>query len=40
MTFGRRLSDDEVLTADLPDTLADDFAKAVPVIRMLGSLPG
>ena len=38
-TFGRRLSDDEALSADLPDTLAEDFAKAVPVFRMLGSLP-
>jgi uncharacterized protein (DUF2461 family) len=40
MTFGRRLSDDDVLSPDLPDVLADDFAKAVPVFRMLGSLPG
>ena len=40
MTFGRRLSDDEALSADLPDILADDFAKAVPVFRLLGSLPG
>lgn len=39
MTFGRRLSDGEVLSADLPDTLAEDFARAVPVFRMLGSLP-
>ena len=39
MTFGRRLSDDEVLSADLPDTLADHFTVAVPVFRMLGSLP-
>jgi uncharacterized protein (TIGR02453 family) len=38
MTFGRRLSDDDVLSPDLPDVLADDFAKAVPVFRMLGSL--
>jgi uncharacterized protein (TIGR02453 family) len=40
MTFGHRLSDDDVLSPDLPDTLADDFAKAVPVFRMLGSLAG
>ena len=39
MTFGHRLSDDEVLSPSLPDTLADDFAKAVPVFRLLGSLP-
>ena len=40
MTFGHRLSDDDVLSPGLPDTLADDFVKAVPVFRMLGSLPG
>jgi uncharacterized protein (TIGR02453 family) len=39
MTFGRQLSDKEVLSADLPDILAADFAKAVPVFRMLGTLP-
>jgi uncharacterized protein (TIGR02453 family) len=39
MTFGHRLSDDEVLSPGLPDTLADDFAKAIPVFRLLGSLP-
>jgi uncharacterized protein (TIGR02453 family) len=38
MTFGRRLSDDEALSADLPDILAADFRVAVPVFRMLGSL--
>jgi len=39
MTFGHALSDDEVLAPSLPDTLADDFAKAIPVFRLLGSLP-
>ena len=39
MTFGHRLADDEVLSPNLPDTLADGFAKAVPVFRLLGSLP-
>jgi uncharacterized protein (TIGR02453 family) len=39
VTFGRRLSDDEALSPDLPDILAADFAAAVPVFRMLGSLP-
>jgi uncharacterized protein (TIGR02453 family) len=38
VTFGRRLSDDEVLSPDLPDILADAFAKAVPVFRLLESL--
>jgi uncharacterized protein (TIGR02453 family) len=40
ITFGRRLSDDEALSTDLPDILATDFTTAVPVFRMLGSLPG
>ena len=38
VTFGRRLSDDEVLSPDLPDILADSFAKAMPVFRLLASL--
>ena len=38
LTFGHRLSDREVLSPDLPDTLATDFAKAIPVFRLLGSL--
>jgi uncharacterized protein (TIGR02453 family) len=40
VTFGRRLSDDEALSARLPDTLADAFADALPVIRLLASLGG
>jgi uncharacterized protein (TIGR02453 family) len=38
VTFGRRVSDDEVLSPDLPDILADAFAKAEPVFRLLASL--
>ena len=38
VTFGRRLSDDEAFSADLPDTLADTFASAIPVFRLLGVL--
>jgi uncharacterized protein (DUF2461 family) len=38
LTFGHRLADDEVQSPELPDTLADDFAKAIPVFRLLGSL--
>jgi len=40
VTFGRRVSDEEALSADLPDRLADSFAVATPVIRMLAELPG
>jgi uncharacterized protein (TIGR02453 family) len=38
--FGRRLSDREVLSARLPDTLADGFAAALPVFRLLATLHG
>jgi uncharacterized protein (TIGR02453 family) len=38
ITFGRRLSDDEALSPALPDTLADAFADAVPVFRLLANL--
>ena len=38
VTFGRRLSDDEALAPELPDTLAAAFADAVPVFRMLATL--
>jgi uncharacterized protein (TIGR02453 family) len=40
VTFGRRLSDDEALSPDLPDILADAFADAIPVIRLLAGLAG
>jgi uncharacterized protein (TIGR02453 family) len=39
VTFGRGLSDDEALAPDLPDRLADAFAAATPVIRLLADLP-
>ena len=38
VTFGRRVSDEEVLSSKLPDTLTDAFAKAEPVFRLLASL--
>lgn len=38
VTFGRRLSDDEALTLELPDLLADAFAAALPVLRFLAGL--
>lgn len=36
--FGKRLSDAQVLSAKLPDTLADGYATAVPVLRFLANL--
>jgi len=39
MTFGHRLSDADVYSADLPDRLVDSLAKAVPVMRLLATLP-
>jgi uncharacterized protein (DUF2461 family) len=36
--FGRRLTDDEVLSRDLPNILADAFATATPMLRLLASL--
>jgi len=38
VTFGRRVGDEEVLSSKLPDILADAFAKAEPVFRLLASL--
>jgi uncharacterized protein (TIGR02453 family) len=38
LTFGRSLTDDEIQSPSLPDVLADDFADAVPVFRLLASL--
>ncbi len=38
LTFGRGLTDDEVLSPSLPDILADDLASAVPVFRFLATL--
>jgi uncharacterized protein (TIGR02453 family) len=38
VTFGRRLSDDEAFSPDLPAILAETWADAVPVMRLLASL--
>lgn len=38
VVFGRRLTDDEVNSPDLPDVLADAYAAAVPVFRFLSTL--
>ncbi len=38
VVFGRRLADDEVLSSDLPDRLAEGYATAVPVFRFLAAL--
>jgi uncharacterized protein (TIGR02453 family) len=38
LTFGRGLSDEEVVSPSLPDILADDLASAVPLFRFLASL--
>ncbi len=36
--FGRRLSDEELHSPDLPDILADAYAAAMPAFRFLGTL--
>ena len=38
VVFGRRLADDEVLSPDLPDRLAEGYATAAPVFRFLSGL--
>ena len=38
VVFGRRLSDDEIRSPDLPDILADGYAAAIPVFRFLSTL--
>jgi uncharacterized protein (TIGR02453 family) len=38
VVFGRRLADDEVLSPELPDRLAEGYGKAAPVLRFLASL--
>ena len=38
VTFGRRLSDDDVLSPSLPDLLVDTFTAAVPMLRLLAGL--
>ncbi len=39
VTFGRRLSDDEAFSSDLPDTICASLAAATPVLRLLVELP-
>ncbi len=39
VTFGRRLSDDDAFSPQLPAVIADAFAAAVPVMRLLSRLP-
>ena len=38
VTFGRHLSDEDVLSPDLPDVLISTFAASIPVLRLLASL--
>ncbi len=38
ITFGRRLSDADVLTPALPETIADTLSAATPVMRLLAEL--
>ncbi len=38
ITFGRHLSDDDVFSPALPDTVADALEAAVPVLRLLATL--
>jgi uncharacterized protein (TIGR02453 family) len=38
VTFGRRLSDTEAMSADLPVVIADSFAVGTPLMRYLASL--
>ncbi|MDP9251045.1 MAG: DUF2461 domain-containing protein [Chloroflexota bacterium] len=39
VTFGRELTEDEALSAELPEILADAFSAATPVLELLASLP-
>ncbi len=38
VVFGRRLSDDEVFSPSLPDTIADAFAAGMPVFKFLATV--
>jgi uncharacterized protein (TIGR02453 family) len=40
VTFGRPLSDEDVLAPDLPVRLAETLGHAVPLLRLLAGLPG
>jgi uncharacterized protein (TIGR02453 family) len=39
VTFGRRLSDADAISPTLPETIADTFEVATPVMRLLAELP-
>ena len=39
VTFGRRLSDAEVMSPDLPEILTTTYTAAIPLLRLLASLP-
>jgi uncharacterized protein (TIGR02453 family) len=39
VTFGRRLADADAMSPALPETIADTFAVATPVMRLLSELP-
>jgi uncharacterized protein (TIGR02453 family) len=40
ITFGRRISDAEACSPDLPATIVATFEPAVPLLRLLAELPG
>ena len=40
ITFGRGLADADACSPDLPATVADTLARAVPLLRLLATLPG
>ena len=40
ITFGRRLSDTEALSPDLPDLLVETFRAGLPVFRLLAEMEG
>jgi hypothetical protein len=39
VTFGRRLSDADAMSPNLPETIAETFEVATPVMRLLAELP-
>jgi uncharacterized protein (DUF2461 family) len=39
VVFGRQLSDEDARSTGLPDIIADSFAAALPVLRLLSTLP-
>jgi uncharacterized protein (TIGR02453 family) len=40
VTFGRRLSDADIVSPDLPATIAETLGHATPLLRLLATLPG